>query len=137
MTEDDYDSSSIKNFLYSISWKRRSKRKNYVINKWLFIVGELLYFLLAFTIIFTNITAFKHPLATCPLDAVRCHNPDYDKISNPDVQEYLLPGQSVGYSTNWLYPNGVYLSLFCLIIPYFINHFLYNKNKKFWVIEGD
>ena len=134
MTDENFNVSGIKTFLFSASYKNQSKRKDYYVNKWLFIIGEILYYFFAFSTILSNIDAFQDPLITCPENVVRCNNPYYDPlIEGSSEQEYFFPDQKIGTPTNWLYPNGVYLSLFFLIIPFIINHYAYNKNKKFWV----
>jgi len=65
-----------------------------------------------------------------------CDNPFYQLNPCPDEsgvlcqRKFFNQGESFGESPNFFYNNMGFVGALALIVPFFLNHYLYNNKKK-------
>jgi len=131
-------SKGLDNILYSV---RVNQRVGYKVNKWIFNISTLLLLILLVLMITTNTALIFDGQRTLinPYNEPAL-NPLYDHyLDKPSCEwwycsiKVLPPYFNNNIKTSWYFNNGFIIALIIFLLPYIINHKLYNKNKSFWV----
>lgn len=112
-----------------------SKKYPKYFNKWIFRGAFILILILGIFVFITNDFSLNHAWAECPEDAKtrRCTNPYHDLFCDGSelcMNEFILPGETIGYKPTSSYQGFDDFAIFILIAAGMLNHILYRWGQK-------